>query len=179
MGTKCSGKIHGRTEAAQSKTGLLFLRILMGINETSHTYGAMRGGKKLKALRTIQALQTTHEIEAFFSADPYVIPLYQSLESLLFALGEVTRKVQKTQISFSSGKGFAYVWLPIHKVKGRPEHYFILSFSLDHQVVSPRIVEDVEPYPGRWMHHLILSAQEELDEELLDWLRKAYNFGLR
>lgn len=136
----------------------------------------------MKALRTIQAPQApqaTQEIEAFFSAEPHIIPLYQALEPLLYALGDVTRKVQKTQITFYSGKGFAYVWLPIHKVKGRPEHYFILSFSLNHQVVSPRIVESVEPYPGRWMHHLILSAQEDLDEELLEWLREAYNFGLR
>ncbi|MZQ96356.1 MAG: hypothetical protein GT601_01645 [Acidaminobacter sp.] len=118
-------------------------------------------------------------MDAFFAADPCVLPLYQALEPLLYALGDVTRKVQKTQISFSSGKSFAYVWLPIHKVKGRPEHYFILSLSLNHQVVSPRIVESVEPYPGRWMHHLILSAQEDLDEELLDWLREAYNFGMR
>lgn len=122
---------------------------------------------------------TTNEIEAYFAADSAVVPLYKSIESLMFALGEVTRKVQKTQISFSSGKGFAYVWLPIHKVKGRPEHYIVLSFSQPQQIVSPRIVETAEPYPGRWMHHLILSTQEDLDEELLGWLREAYNFGRR
>jgi hypothetical protein len=153
--------------------------MLMGINETCQIYGAMGGGKKLKANRTNQAAQATQEVEAFFSADPCVIPLYQALEPILYALGDVTRKVQKTQISFSSGKGFAYVWLPIHKVKGRPEHYIVLSFSQPQQIVSPRIVEAVEPYPGRWMHHLILSTQEDLDEELLGWLREAYNFGRR
>ena len=130
-------------------------------------------------MQDAETMPTTNQIDAFFAADPTVIPLYQALESLLYALGDVTRKVQKTQISFSSGKGFAYVWLPIHKVKGRPEHYVILSFTLNHQVVSRRIVESAEPYPSRWMHHLILSAQEDLDEELLDWLREAYNFGLR
>jgi len=151
----------------------------MGINKSCQTIGAVGGGKKLIALRTMKTAQEAREVEAFFSADPYVVPLYKALESLLFALGEVTCKVQKTQISFSSGKGFAYVWLPIHKVKGRPEHYFVLSFSLNHQITNPRIVEAVEPYPGRWMHHLILSAPEDLDEELMAWLREAYNFGLR
>lgn len=126
-----------------------------------------------------EATPTINEIEAFFAADPAVMTLYQALEPLIYALGDVRRKVHKTQISFSSGKGFACVWLPIHKVKGRPEHYLVLSFTQPQQIVSPRIVEAVEPYPGRWMHHLLLSTPEDLDEELLDWLREAYNFGLR
>lgn len=130
-------------------------------------------------MQDAETMPTKNQIDAFFAADPAVNPLYQALEPLLYALGDVTRRVQKTQISFSSGKGFAFVWLPIHKVKGRPAHYIVLSFTLPRQIVSPRIVEAAEPYPGRWMHHLILSVQEELDEELLDWLREAYNFGLR
>lgn len=130
-------------------------------------------------MQDAETTSTSNDIDEFFKADPSVLPLYQALEPFLYALGDVTRKVQKTQISFSSVKGFAYAWLPIHKVKGRPEHYLVLSFTLPHQIVSPRIVEAVEPYPGRWMHHLILSAQEDLDEELLVWLRKAYNFGVQ
>lgn len=120
-----------------------------------------------------------NQIADFFSADPQVLPLYQELESHLTIFDDVTRKIQKTQISFSSGKGFAYVWLPIHKVKGRPEHYFVLSISLNRQLKSPRIVEAVEPYPGRWMHHLIIAAQEDYDQELMEWLREAYLFGKR
>jgi len=151
----------------------------MGIHEVFQTQGPTRGGIRLKAIRTVHAAQATQEVEAFLSADPYVVPLYQALEPFLFDLGEVTRKIHKTQISFSSVKIFAFAWLPVHKVKGRPEHYLVLSFSLPQKVENPRIVEAVEPYPGRWMHHLILSKPEDLDDELLDWMRAAYNFGLR
>lgn len=118
-------------------------------------------------------------VQDFFASDPTVLPLYRALEVQLLALGNVTAKHQKTQISFYARKGFAWVWLPPHKVKGRPAHYFVLSLSLNRQLSSPRIAEAFEPYPGRWMHHLILSAPEDLDEELLAWLREAYTFGMR
>ncbi|SCZ80149.1 DUF5655 domain-containing protein [Acidaminobacter hydrogenoformans] len=121
----------------------------------------------------------TAQIADFFASAPDLLSLYCTLEPQLFALGDVTRKLQKTQISFSAHRAFAWVWLPIHKVKGRPERYFILSFCLNRQLSSPRITESLEPYPGRWMHHLILTAPEEIDEVLLEWLREAYNFGLR
>ena len=35
----------------------------------------------------------------------------------------------------------------------------------------------VEPYPNRWTHHVVVSRLEELDEELMDWLREAYDFA--
>lgn len=115
----------------------------------------------------------------FFTNMPLAIPIYKAVEAYLTSLGPVTRRIHKTQISFRAVYGFAYVWLPVKKVKDRPEQYLVLSFGLDHQVQSPRIVESLEPYPGRWMHHLILAAPEALDEEVREWLRLAYQYGNR
>ena len=91
----------------------------------------------------------TAQIADFFASDPNLLSLYQTLEPQLFALGDVTRKLQKTQLSFSSHRAFAWVWRPIHKVRGRPERYFVLSFCLNRQLSSLRITESTEPYPGR------------------------------
>ena len=33
------------------------------------------------------------------------------------------------------------------------------------------------PYPRRWTHHVLLSRPEEVDGQLLDWLREAYVFS--
>ena len=35
----------------------------------------------------------------------------------------------------------------------------------------------MEPYPGRWTNHVLLSREDEIDEELMDWLREAYDFA--
>ena len=42
---------------------------------------------------------------------------------------------------------------------------------------DPRIAVAVEPYPRRWTHHVLLSRPEEVDGQLLDWLREAYVFS--
>ena len=37
----------------------------------------------------------------------------------------------------------------------------------------------VEPYPGRWTNHILITRPEEVDVELMEWLREAHNFALR
>lgn len=116
----------------------------------------------------------------FFGGASEAFALYAELEKrLLAAHPDVTVKVQKTQITFSARFGFAWFWLPDRRVKGRPEAKLMVSFGLDHRLESPRIFVAVEPYPNRWTHHVILSAPQELDPELMDWLEQAYAFGQR
>ena len=42
---------------------------------------------------------------------------------------------------------------------------------------SERVAAKTEPYPGRWTLHIVVSRPEELDEELLSWIREAYDFA--
>lgn len=115
----------------------------------------------------------------FFEKMPQALPLYEAFVAGLDArLPKYNTKVQKTQISFSNKHGFAFVWLPIRKMKGRPEVYIIVTFGLARQVVDPRILESVEPYPRRWTHHVIVSQVEEIDTQLMDWVEEAYDFSM-
>ena len=68
--------------------------------------------------------------------------------------------------------------LPAKRMKGCPEVFMIVSFSLSHRLESPRIALAVESYPGRWTHHMIISEMGQIDDELLDWLREAHDFAL-
>lgn len=116
--------------------------------------------------------------EEFFQAMPQAFPLYQAFEEKLLAQHpDILIKVQKTQISFIKKRAFAYVWLPVQKKKNRPANYLIVSFGLSYRVDSPRIVEAVEPYPNRWTHHLIIQNSDEIDSQLLVWIKKAYDFA--
>ena len=58
-----------------------------------------------------------------------------------------------------------------------PEVFIIVSFGLSHRLNSPRIAIAVEPYPNRWTHHMIVFEAEQLDDELIGWLREAYDFA--
>lgn len=114
-----------------------------------------------------------------FSKAPQAEPLYTVFAKKILAEFPDTKiKFQKTQISFSNRHQFAFVWLPIRKMKNRPDIYIIVSFGLSYRLDSPRIVEATEPYPNRWTHHLIIQNASEVDAELMNWIREAHNFAL-
>lgn len=115
----------------------------------------------------------------FFREHLDALPLYEAFEGKVLALGDdVKVKVQKTQITFSNRRGFAFVsFLPVRRAKDRPGTYITVTFGLDHRVDSPRIDAAVEPYPMRWTHHVLVASPEELDGELMGWVRDAYEFS--
>lgn len=89
------------------------------------------------------------------------------------AFPEASVKVQKSQISFYGAGLFAMVSLPRRK----RDPGIVVSFGLGQREPSPRISAAVEPYPGRWTHHVAVTGAEDLDEELLGWLHKAWAFS--
>ena len=87
-------------------------------------------------------------------------------------------KVQKTQIAFSNRYNFAFVsFLPVRKAKERPKVYIVVTFGLGYCVESPRIDAAVEPYPGRWTHHVLIAGTGEIDDELMGWVKEAAAFS--
>lgn len=87
-------------------------------------------------------------------------------------------RVQKTQISFFDGRMFACAsFLRVRRARELPERYLVVTFGLDHKEHSPRILAAVEPYPGRWTHHVAISRTDEVDDELMGWLAEAAAFA--
>ena len=115
----------------------------------------------------------------FFDRKPEALSLYEAFEQkVLSAVEDVKVKVQKTQIAFSNRHNFAFVsFLPVRKAKERPAVYIVVTFGLGYRAESPRIDVAVEPYPGRFTHHVLISATEEIDDELMGWGREAAAFS--
>jgi hypothetical protein len=115
----------------------------------------------------------------FFNGHPDALVLYRAFEELLCkTFPDVNKRVQKTQITFSNRHVFACVSFARVKRKAElPEGWMTLTLGLPAPLESPRAAVKVEPYPGRWTHHFILSRPEELDGELLAWVREAYAFA--
>ena len=114
----------------------------------------------------------------FFDGRPLELALYQTLfRSLETAFPEASVRVQKTQISFYGRHLFAAVSLPVRRRKGWPEHCIVVTIGMSHRLESPRIAVAVEPYPNRWTHHVLVSGEEQIDGELLVWLKEAWAFS--
>ena len=134
--------------------------------------------EQLEVLHRWEAVCTATELPAeealFFAGKPEELALYDAFRSrLLSEVGEVRIKVSKTQITFSNKYGFAFVSHPRRKKDGG----LLISFGLSHRQESERIQYALEPYPGRWTHHLPLRQRTEIDDELMGWLREAYWFA--
>ena len=118
------------------------------------------------------------DVLIFFDGRPLELALYQTLfRSLETAFPEASVRVQKTQISFYGRHLFAAVSLPVRRRKGWPEHCIVVTIGLSHRLESPRIAVAVEPYPNRWTHHVLVSGEEQIDGELLVWLKEAWAFS--
>ena len=119
------------------------------------------------------------EILFFFNEHMDALPLYQRLETLILEqIPDVRIKVSKTQIGFFNKRGFAFVsFNPCRRAKDRPETWMTVTFGLAFRVDDPRIDVATEPYPNRWTHHVLVSGEEQIDGELLDWLKEAWAFS--
>lgn len=110
----------------------------------------------------------------FFNTRAGALPLYKALESVLEAeFPAASVKVQKSQISFYGRHLFAMASLPRRK----KDEGLLLTLGLGRPLDSARVAYQSEPYPGRFTLHIPLTAPEQLDAELLGWLREAWAFN--
>ena len=110
------------------------------------------------------------DVMLFFSKVPQLLPVYEVLEEgILLRFPDATVTVQKSQIAFDNGRRFAFASL-----RGKR---LVVTFGLGHRVDSPRIAQAVEPYPGRWTHHVIVQEMAGVDDELFQWIHLAYDFA--
>ncbi len=115
----------------------------------------------------------------FFDGRGAELELYQALFARLeAAFPEASVKVQKSQISFYNRHLFAAASLPLRRRKEWPKVCILVTIGLSYRLSSPRIAVATEPYPNRWTHHVVISEAGQIDEELLGWLREAYDFAM-
>ena len=109
----------------------------------------------------------------FFNGRPRELALYEALMKKMEAeFPESAVKVQKSQISFYGRHLFAAVSLPRSR-----KNSILVTLGLPYKLGSSRAAVTVEPYPGRWTNHVPVWEEEQIDSELLIWLREAYVFS--
>lgn len=116
-------------------------------------------------------------VEGLFAGRAESLALFHSVREFIESLGPVKIEAMKSQISFGTETKFAWVWLPRPWDKKRPENSIVLTFGLGRHIEHERVAQAVEPYPGRWTHHVIIEKEADLDEDVRGWLHEAYDFS--
>jgi hypothetical protein len=100
--------------------------------------------------------------------------IFGAINAAVTAIGEVERRVSRSQIGFYRKHPFAAVWRPGQYLGGTPPP-LVLSVFLRRMDRSPRWKEVVEPRPGRFTHHLEINDAIEVDHEVREWLQEAWS----
>ncbi len=83
-------------------------------------------------------------------------------------LGDVNVDVVKTGINLGGRSHFGMVFVQRSGVK--------LEFALERKIDNPRFAKVwPEPMSGMFAHRVRLTEEEDVDEQLLDWLKEAYS----
>lgn len=114
--------------------------------------------------------------DKFFAGYEQSRRLFTGLERVISDLGQVKMKITRSQIAFYRRKAFAWAWIPARYLP-QAAAPLVLSLSLRRGDPSPRWKEVVQPAAGRFMHHLELYSNDQLDAQLQAWLQEAYNLA--
>lgn len=111
--------------------------------------------------------------EYFADREPDARPLFEAVRAAIEPIGPVQIRATKSQVAFRRRIGFAWVWIPGQYLRSETAP-LVLTIDLHRRDPSPRWKQIVEPYPGRFTHHLELFSAAQIDDEVLGWLREAW-----
>ncbi len=110
----------------------------------------------------------------FFAGVPVGAATFGWTSGVVAGLGPAVVRLTATQVAFRHRIAFAWIWLPGTWLQ-HPDAQVVLSVGLRRRLDSSRWKQVVEPYPGRWIHHLEVLAPANLDDEVAGWLAEAYD----
>jgi hypothetical protein len=107
--------------------------------------------------------RTQQAVEKIFAGRPEAERLFRQACAFIESIGPVEVVARKTQVAFGRKRRFAWVWLPQMWIKRAPDKSITLTFGLRRRVKDRRIKESVEPYPGRFTHHVVIRRAADFD----------------
>ena len=109
----------------------------------------------------------TKQQNAFTSAGPASRQLYKKLLTAIRPIGKFREEIKKTSVHLVRGSAFAGV----HPRK----QYLLLTIKAAVPIKSARIVKSEQVSKNRWHLEVKIASENDIDGELLAWLREAYD----
>lgn len=105
----------------------------------------------------------------FDGKESIVQSIYDTLLARLTSYGEVNAVPKQTSIHLDNSSGFAGVYTR--------KNYINLHFRLTQEIDDPRITKVEKISAHRFKHTVKLETVADVDQQLLDWLKEAYELA--
>ena len=102
----------------------------------------------------------------FEGKDLVVRKIYDQVVKAIRQMGPVTEEPKKTSIHLVNATALAGV--------ATRKAYLILTIKSDHKLTSPRVHKTEQVSAKRFHHEVKLTSPEDVDAELIGWLKAAY-----
>jgi hypothetical protein len=112
-------------------------------------------------------------ISDYLAAHEDSAALLDHVRRVIAEIGPVQERVSKSQVAFGRRRTMAWAWAPGQYLTGKVAP-LVLTFDFPSRDASPRWKEIVETGPTRFTHHLELHDRDDLDDEVREWLRVAW-----
>jgi len=106
------------------------------------------------------------EIDHLQDKEPIVSEIYHKLIKKLQKFGQLKIDPKKTSIHLGNRFGFAGVYTR--------KDYINLEVHLNHKLISDRVTKGEQASANRFHHTIKLTKPQDIDKELLLWLKEAY-----
>jgi len=107
------------------------------------------------------------ELDHIKGKDPVVGEIYEKLLSAMHKFGPIRIEPKKTSIHLANRFGFAGVYTR--------SNYINLEVHLNYKIKSKRVSKVEQASANRYHHTIKLASSKEVDKELLQWLKEAYD----
>src|ERR1700760_4645804 len=108
-----------------------------------------------------------NELDHLKDKEPIVTDIYEKLIGELHHFGPIKIEPKKTSIHLGNRFGFAGVYTQKKAIN--------LEVHLNHRLTSPRVVKVEQASANRFHHSIKLNDPADVNDELLQWLREAYD----
>ena len=105
----------------------------------------------------------------FDKSDPAVRATYERLLIRVRRIGPVTAEQNKTSIHLKSRAAFAGV----HPLKSRLD----LNIVSEEPIADPRVTRRDRVSASRYHNTVPINSPHDIDAQLMDWLKRAYELG--
>jgi len=99
--------------------------------------------------------------------------IFDALRDAIIAIGPVDIRSTTSEVAFRRRSGEAFAWVP-HMYRRKGGLPLTLTVGLRRRDRSPRWAQVVEGSAGRFEHDLPLYCEADLDDEVREWLREAW-----
>jgi hypothetical protein len=116
---------------------------------------------------------TTPSLDQYFAGYGESREIFDCLRAIIEAMGPVEMRVMESQIAFYRNRAFALASVPGKYRPGRGNS-LVLTLSLRRRDLSPRWKVVVPLTRDRFTHHLELCSENEIDDQVCQWLQEAW-----